>query len=317
MSVLGSIRIYLKKLRGPVLCRMWKVPWYRISQILNQRNKKFWCFLIALSLGTLIVFGIGLGALLAQRENLRSSLSNGIFWRPTVGTRWQIVLNSTLTNQSFDAPVYDIDLFLNNARIISGLHANNRKVICYFSAGSYEPFRPDSDRFHTRDKGLQLDGWPDEFWLNTNSRNVRKIMKNRLRRAARIGCDGVDPDNIDAFDNLNGLGLTTNHAIDYLRFLATEAHRLGLAIGLKNAGAIVTDVLDIMEWELNEQCLQFGECGKFQPFVDVGKPVFHIEYPEIIPNFSMASSDYCRDSRAQGFSTILKNIQLDDWALNC
>ncbi|POS84728.1 hypothetical protein EPUL_001872 [Erysiphe pulchra] len=296
---------------------MWIVPSSRLSHFFNQRNKKFWFFLITLSLGTLIIFAIGLSAFLAQRENLRSSLSRGNFWRPTVGTRWQIVLNSTLTNQKFDAPVYDIDLFLNDAGIIAGLHATNRKVICYFSAGSFEPFRPDSNRFHARDKGLQLDGWPDEFWLDTNSRNVRKIMKNRLRRAARIGCDGVDPDNIDAFDNSNGLGLETTHAIEYLHFLAKEAHRLNLSIGLKNAGAIVTDVLNIMEWELNEQCLQFGECDKFQPFVDAGKPVFHIEYPESIPNVSLISSDYCGDARARGFSTVLKHMQLDDWALNC
>ncbi|RKF61923.1 putative endo alpha-1,4 polygalactosaminidase [Erysiphe neolycopersici] len=297
---------------------MWMAPSSRICHFFNQRNKKFWCFLITLLLGTLIVFAIGLSALLAQREkNLRSSLSRGNFWRPTVGTGWQIVLNSTLTNQNFDAPVYDIDLFLNNAGIIAGLHVTNRKVICYFSAGSFEPFRPDSSRFHARDKGFQLDGWPDEFWLDTNSRNVREIMKNRLKRAARIGCDGVDPDNIDAFDNSNGLGLETTHAINYLHFLAREAHRLNLSIGLKNAGAIVTDVLDIMEWELNEQCLQFGECEKFRPFVDVGKPVFHIEYTENIQNISLTSSDYCGDVRARGFSTVLKHMQLDDWALNC
>jgi hypothetical protein len=33
-------------------------------------------------------------------------------------------------------------------------------------------------------------------------------MSSRLDMAQQKGCDGVDPDNIDAYGNENGLGLT-------------------------------------------------------------------------------------------------------------
>ncbi|RKF80823.1 putative endo alpha-1,4 polygalactosaminidase [Golovinomyces cichoracearum] len=264
---------------------------------------------------TLIVFGIGLGIFLSKRE--QSSLTRGAFWRPAAGTRWQIVLNRSLIDQDLDVPVFDIDLFSNNAKIITSLHAADRKVICYFSAGSYEPFRPDTKNFHPSDRGGQLDEWPGEYWLDTNSRNVRNIMKNRLKLAAQIGCDGVDPDNIDAYDNANGFGLTIADAINFLKFLATEAHSHNLSIGLKNGGKLVPDVLDFMQWDVNEQCLQFDECDMFQPFVKAGKPVFHIEYPDTLLTNDLILNKYCEDKKTRGFSTVLKKIQLDEWAVNC
>lgn len=38
-------------------------------------------------------------------------------------------------------------------------------------------------------------------------------MLARLDRAQTLGCDGVDPDNVDAYNNDNGLNLTENDAI--------------------------------------------------------------------------------------------------------
>lgn len=191
-------------------------------------------------------------------------------------------------------------------------------MICYFSAGSYESNRPDSGNFTASDKGKELDGWPGEYWLNTKSSNVRSIMSARIALAESKGCDGVDPDNIDAYDNSNGLDLTTSDAVDYLSFLSTEAHGRNLSIGLKNGGTIVNQTIGIMQWEVNEQCVQYNECDIFQPFIQAGKPVFHIEYPKSAPQVSQATrqSD-CNDASAQGFSTVLKNMGLDDWVETC
>jgi len=77
-----------------------------------------------------------------------------------------------------------------------------------------------------------MEDWEGEWWLNTKSANVRAIMKTRIALAKSKGCDAIDPDNVDAYNNVNGLGLTKNDAIDYLKFLATEAHAAGMAIGV-------------------------------------------------------------------------------------
>jgi hypothetical protein len=145
---------------------------------------------------------------------------------------------------------------------------------------------------------------------------VIKIMTARIELAKSKGCEGVDPDNVDAYDNDNGLSLTQNDAIDYVKFLADTAHSNGLAIGLKNAGDIVGDVLPSMQWEVNEQCVQYGECDLFTPFVAAGKPVFHIEYPTEVPNVS-AQMETTSCGAPRGFSSVLKDMNLDAWIEIC
>jgi len=99
-------------------------------------------------------------------------------------------------------------------------------VICYFSAGSYEDFRPDISQFDkATDLGKPLVGWPGEWWLQANSANVRKIMTARLDLAVTKGCDGIDPDNIDAYNNDNGLDLQNTDAVDYVHLLPTQLMR--------------------------------------------------------------------------------------------
>lgn len=239
-------------------------------------------------------------------------------WKPQKGTAWQIVLHDALKDTSAAVPVYDIDLFSNNASTIDTLHRLGRKIICYFSAGSYENYRPDSSEFTKNDYGKPLQGWENEWWINTRSENVRRLMRARLDLAVRKGCDGVDPDNIDGYDNDTGLNLTQDDGVDYMHFLADEAHSRNLALGLKNGGAIVKRVLDKMEWELNEQCVQYEECEMFRPFIDAGKPVFHIEYPKDASTMDKAKLDsICGNADSRGFSTLVKKKDLTEWYKSC
>lgn len=302
----------------------------------ERRTTRFWIFLCAVILSLAIALGIGLGIGLTRGSsssgssgssppgaptppaNNTNATTPGSFWRPHAGSSWQIVLEYVVNDTSDAASIYDIDLFDNPPSTIQALHALNRSVICYFSAGSYENFRPDSDEFQKSDYGKELDGWPGEFWLNTNSSNVRRIMKDRLSLAAKNGCDGVDPDNVDGYDNDNGFGLTTADAVNYLSFLATEAHGLNLSIGLKNAGEIINETIEMMQWEVNEQCVQYQECDIFRPFIEAGKPVFHIEYPSSAPEVSATTkAKYCDDPSAAGFSSVLKDMDLDNWVDAC
>ena len=252
-------------------------------------------------------------------KNISTDGTNGSFWSPTPSASWQIELAHPLTNVTFNASIYDIDMFDNNATTITKLHQLGRKVICYFSAGSFENWRPDAGSFSNKtDLGKPLDGWAGEWWLNTNSSNVRNIMLSRLDLAVTKGCNGVDPDNMDGFDNDNGLGLTQGDAVDYVNFLADAAHARNLSVGLKNAGEIIPQVLGKMQWAVNEQCVQYGECDTWQPFVEAGKPVFHIEYPDGAPNVAAQKVDsICGDADAKGFETVMKEMDLDDWVEAC
>ncbi|ESZ97905.1 hypothetical protein SBOR_1704 [Sclerotinia borealis F-4128] len=253
--------------------------------------------------------------------------TNVSFWAPNLNASnsWNIELLTPLdpVNIYSNTTIYDIDLFLatnTTPSVIRTLQSQSHKVICYFSAGTIETFRPDTDRFLPSDYGKVLPDWPNEHWANTSSPNVRSIMLTRLDLAVNQSCDAVDPDNVDGYSNDNGLGLTQEDSIDYMQWLAAEAHGRGLGIGLKNAGEIIDRVLGYVQFAVNEQCVQYQECDTWQAFIDNGKPVFNIEYPKDAPKVSQAEKNtVCEDSntQAEGFFTIIKKMELDDWVESC
>lgn len=304
-------------------------------------RRSIFCKILLIALPILIVIGLAVGlgvGLTVGRGGSSSSSSsspstplpptNGTLWQPAVNSTWQIVLQNPLelasdaSSVTPDVSIYDIDLFTNSEATISSLRNLGKRVICYFSAGSYEPDRPDSSDFKSSDKGKELDGWPGEYWLNLSSSNVRNIMKKRLDVAVQKGCDAVDPDNMDGYDNDNGLGLTEDDSVDYVEFLSQEAQARNLSMGLKNAGAIIKRVLPLVHFSVNEQCHQYSECTTYTPFVDAGKPVFNIEYPDGAPKVSVSSRNkYCSTSGdgegATKFSTVIKKMDLDGWVEFC
>jgi hypothetical protein len=229
-------------------------------------------------------------------------------WMPKPGVTWQWQLTGTI-DTSVDVQMYDIDLFTTSTATIQALHAAGRIVVCYFSAGSYEPGRPDSSALSQTGLGSVLDGWPDEKWLDIRSTAVRDIMKARLATAKSKGCDGVEPDNVDGYDNSNGLALTKQDQLGYNRFLATEGHAQSLSVGLKNSLGLVTSLVSSFDWALNEECLKYSECDALAPFIAAGKAVFHCEY-------ASSTSGIC-DKDPQGFSTIIKDMDLDAFRLSC
>ncbi|KAF2157783.1 glycoside hydrolase family 114 protein [Myriangium duriaei CBS 260.36] len=257
------------------------------------------------------------------------NITDRVFWQPAAGTSWQIVLLNPITVASDatqtdpDVEVFDIDLFTNSQDTINKLHSLGKKVVCYFSAGSYEPGRPDSPQFQAADLGKELEGWPGEKWLKLDSANVRSIMSARIKLASGMGCDAIDPDNVDGYSNKNGLGLTEDDSINFMQFLSSEAGRYNMSCGLKNAGDIIPDVLNVTHFSVNEQCAQYGECTTFAPFIQDKKPVFHIEYPDGSGKALAAStvSKFCSNSgdsaNSTDFSTVMKNMNLDGWVEYC
>ncbi len=237
--------------------------------------------------------------------------SGSAIWRPTPGTSWQWQLTGTL-DTSLDVQAYDIDLFETSPQAIAALHAQGRKVICYFSAGSYEPGRPDSSQFPAATLGNGLDGWPGERWLDTRAQAVRDLMTARLALAAQKGCDAVEPDNVDGYANRNGHGLTAADQLDYNRFLADSAHARGLSVGLKNDLDQVQALVSSFDWALDEQCFQYDECDLLRPFIAANKAVFEVEYGSA----SLATS-VCPRANALGFDTLIKDLDLGPRRIAC
>ena len=232
------------------------------------------------------------------------------WWRPAAGVTWQWQLTGTL-NRSVNAAVYDIDAFDVTAADVSALHAAGRKAICYVNAGGYENWRPDASRFPSAVLGKALDGWAGERWLDVRRWDLLEpIMTARFTMCRQKGFDGVEPDNVDGYANSTGFPLTATDQLTYNRRLADLAHRLGLAVGLKNDLDQVGALLPSFDFAVNEECFQYRECGVLSAFIKAGKPVFHVEY-------EVATSQFCPTTRGLGLSSMRKDFDLTAWRQPC
>ncbi len=233
-------------------------------------------------------------------------------WTPTLSDTWQWQLNGNV-DTSYIVSVYDIDLFDTPQATIDALHAAGRKVVCYFSAGSGEDWRPDYAGFAAADLGAALAGWAGERWLDTRSASVRSVMAARLDLAASKRCDGVEPDNVDGYANASGLPLSAATQLDYNRWLATQAHARKLAVALKNDLEQLADLQGDFDFAVNEECFALNECGAYASFIAIGKPVFNAEYAaRYQQNTNGARTVLCAAAQQAQILTLVLAQQLDD-----
>jgi len=242
---------------------------------------------------------------------------DGNWYRPGTKTTWQYQLTGDL-NLDYDATVWGIDLFDHDEATIAAIQGQGRKVICYFSAGSGEDWRPDYDQIDPAALGEPLDGWPGERWLDFRHPSVLSVMRGRLDLAVSKGCDGVDPDNVDTFTQNSGFQLSESDQIAYNRWMANRAHERGLAVGLKNDLDQVDALVEYYDFQVNEQCHEYNECDVLQPFVDAGKPVFNVEYPGSEGDANAYAPELCPQALAADLRTVMSPLELDGtWRVAC
>lgn len=98
-------------------------------------------------------------------------------------------------------------------------------------------------------------------------------------------------------DNQDGFGLEQSAYADYVKFLASTAAANNLAIGLKNSLDLIPDVIDVIQFAVNEQCHDYDECDKYKPLTEANKAVFNIEY----------GGDACSSPDGVDLSILIKN----------
>jgi len=224
---------------------------------------------------------------------------------------WQITLLEppTLADVDLDVAVWDLDLFDVDVEVVEALQARGTKVVCYFSAGTWEPFREDADDFPARiiGNGYEDDAFAEERYLDVTDPLTLELAEARLDRAVAKGCDGVDPDNVDLHLPDTGFAISEADMLAFNVALADAAHRRGLAVGLKNSIELFDDLAGHYDFAVNEECFQFDECDAYAaPFIADDKAVFHIEYVE-----PAALDAICAVTVPLGLSTLQKNLVLD------
>jgi hypothetical protein len=210
--------------------------------------------------------------------------------------------------------VYEVDLFDAAQPTIDALHAAGGYVICYFSAGSVEDWRPDLAEFPASLIGKDYEGWNGERWLDIRQGDaLAPIFRARMDLAVEKSCDAVDPDNVDGFSNATGFAISAEEQRAFNLWLAEAAHSRGLAIGLKNAAELVPQLAESFDFAVIENCAAQHACAGYRRFADQGKAVFQIEYRGETRDWEKA----CRKAKEHGFTAILANLELDGDAESC
>jgi len=214
-------------------------------------------------------------------------------WQPSPADRWHIQYAGPLEVPD-GVDVVDLDMEETSAAVISGLQDQGIRVVCYLSAGSWEPYRSDASEFPAALRGEAYVGFEDERWLDIRASSLRPLLTARIAAAADKGCDAVDPDNVNGFENDTGFPLSAADQLAFNRWLFAEVHDHGMAVGLKNDLAQAADLVDDVEFQVNEECIQYDDCDALSVFA---------EY-EGLP------SSVCPRAEELGFATWIKPLDL-------
>ncbi|MCU1353614.1 MAG: hypothetical protein JWM05_2823, partial [Acidimicrobiales bacterium] len=84
----------------------------------------------------------------------------GSWWKLPAKVRWQMQYTGTIDTNLPDVDIYVLDLWGTSAATVAQLHGQGKRLICYFSAGSYEDWRPDAKDFPAAALGNDYGGWP-------------------------------------------------------------------------------------------------------------------------------------------------------------
>lgn len=256
-------------------------------------------------------------------------------WYPALNSRWQYQLQGVaayastgginvnisgvpFTGRAAVSPsVFDIDLYVDpavagnnttiNTAALDAIHANGGRAICYVSAGTFEPWRPDAASYPDSIKGRSVSGFKDEKWVDIRQTSILlPIMDARVAKCRQAGFDGVEWDNVDGFSNRTGFPLTSADQLFYNASLANLAHSYGLTVALKNDVEQLADLGPYFDYAVNEQCEQYSECGGYTTyFTGNGKAVFQVEY-------KLGLSKFCPQANTANRNAIKKTYDLFD-----
>jgi hypothetical protein len=239
-------------------------------------------------------------------------------WVPTQGLQWQYQLQGALKTNLCVVPrsggacvrpdVYDVDLYapdgiIPNTAGVAAIHAAGAHAVCYVDAGTWENFRPDAGAYPDSVKGLS-NGWPGEVWLDIRATGtLLPIIDARVNKCVAAGFDAVEFDNVDGYTNNTGFPLTAADQLTFNEDLANYAHAQGLSVGLKNDLDQLSQLQNLFDFGINEQCAQYKECDAYDGWTAAGKAVVEVEY-------HARPGRYCPNADLHGRDAIQKSLAL-------
>ena len=226
--------------------------------------------------------------------------------------------------------VFDIDLYVDtkvsgegnfvvNTDAVDAIHAAGGHAICYLDAGDAETYRPDYQRFVDFDEACDgcLIGnpfsqvFPDEFFLNINNDQgqrafILKVNRDRVKKCAAAGFDGVEWDIIDTFEDS---AFRVPHQLPRAADVQHTSGEHGAPLRdvgrheerpVAGEGSAAVLRLRDRRGVLPVPLLLGGSSPGEVAFVEAGKAVFEVEY-------RLTRDEFCPDAEPLGFNSIKKS----------
>ncbi len=243
-----------------------------------------------------------------------SAETAGTRWIPTAGESYQIQYDGKL-DLSYDAKIFDLDMFDTRPQIVAKLHAMGKRVMCYIDVGTWENWRPDAHEFPKSVLGHKDGHWAGERWLDIRQTStLEPIMAARYDLCKHKGFDGVDPDNLDGYQNKTGFPLTYGQQLTYDTWVAKAAHDRGLTVDQKGDNDQVNDLVKVFDFAVVEQCYAQGWCHQFDVYTNANRLVVDVEYFHNRQRFLHRA---CPEAAQNHDTALLKKLELTAWILTC
>lgn len=164
------------------------------------------------------------------------------------------------------------------------LQERGNQCAAYISVGTGEDWREDFEELKPWLSPKAWGQWAGEYFVSRPAPPVRALMKRRIDRAAALGFDWVEFDNMDWFldgENLKTYNLELNRedGFAYLEELRSHAASRGLRCMAKNMrqGA---EEFDGVTFESYRKEKNWWEPEDLKAFLDEGKPVIIFHYDD-------------------------------------
>ena len=223
--------------------------------------------------------------------------------------RWQWQLTGPV-DTAVEADVFLLDPVTVSTAETGALRRRDRRLVCHVPVGTYADVDPDATRFPALLRGGPA-GRPGSHWLDVRRWDLlRPVLADRLRLCRGKGFGAVALADVDGYDHRSGFPLDFDDQVRFNRRVAGLARSLDLSPGLVDDVGQVAALTPDFDFAVDEECVRLRRCAKLLPFVDAGKPVFHVEY-------AGDPADFCVTTVGYGFASIRKTRALDAWRDPC
>ena len=249
----------------------------------------------------------------------KNKLNTDHYYKPQIGDSFEWRLDSIGLNEinQYTCKIIDIDAFSATKELVDAFHARGIKVIAYISVGTIENYRSDSTLLPHEIIGNIYPAWPDERFLNIREiEKMKPFIISRFNMIKQKGFDGIEPDNMDGYGEINGFNLSLNDTEIFCEWIIEEAHNRGLSIGQKNTEELVPLLYKKFDWALTEDVFNSNTQNDYSLYISVNKPVFSAEYTDAM-SITDFSTFVCSKAKKLKYFAFLKHRDLTQWKYEC